>query len=58
MALLDLYREMWLRLRISYYELALSQIDVCHPDVPHIVRMLMRLSDQLKQLKVVRYEGN
>lgn len=53
MALANLYRCAWLRLRISYHEIALQQIDPCHPDVPEIVRTLCRLSDQLDELKGV-----
>lgn len=39
MGLLPLYHAMVL----AYYRLALSQIDVLHPDVPHIVRRIAEL---------------
>lgn len=51
MPLLNLYRELWIRWRIWWHQLALSQIDPCHEDVPHIIRTLRSLSDQLDQLK-------
>jgi hypothetical protein len=49
--LFNLYRFWFLRVLIAYYELALQQIEPTHEDVPHIVRTLVRLSDQLDSLK-------
>jgi hypothetical protein len=51
MALANLYRAAWLRLRISYHEMALRQIEPHHADVPHIVLTICELTDQLEELK-------
>jgi hypothetical protein len=53
MTLLNHYRQVWLRICIAYYRLALQHIDPCHPDVPEIVRTLVKLSDELDELKGV-----
>lgn len=49
--MLNLFAEAAIRARIWFYELALSQIDPCHQDVPEIVRTLCTLNDQLDGLK-------
>jgi hypothetical protein len=46
-----LFTEYAIRLRIWWHELAPQQIDPLHADVPHIVRTLCNLSDQLDELK-------
>ena len=51
MALMNLYRAAWLRIRIAYRELALSQIHLCADDVPEIVLTLRDLRAQLDNLK-------
>ena len=51
MALMNHYRAAWLRIRIAYRELALSQIHLCADDVPEIVLTLRDLRAQLDNLK-------
>ena len=46
-----LFTEYAIRLRIWWHELALSQIDPLHEDVPEIVRTLLHLNDRLDGLK-------
>ena len=50
-AVIALFTEATIRARIWFYELALSQIDPLHADVPEIVRTLCTLCDQLDDLK-------
>ena len=49
--MLALFTEFTLRARIAYGELALSQINPLHEDVPGIMCELSNLRDQLKTLK-------
>ena len=49
--MIALFAEFTLRARIWFYELALSQIDPLHADVPEIVRTLCALCDRLNELK-------
>ena len=49
--MIALFTEATIRARIWFYELALTQIDPCHADVPEIVRTLCALNDQLDALK-------
>lgn len=51
MPLLTLFTEYLIRARIWWYELALTQIDPGHADVPEIILHLCNLSDQLDNLK-------
>ena len=49
--MIALFTEATIRARIWFYELALTQIDPCHMDVPEIVRTLCHLNDSLDELK-------
>lgn len=51
MQLANLFTEHLLRARIWWYELALTQIDPTHPDVPEIIIKLLELYDQRDLLK-------
>lgn len=51
MQLANLFSEHLLRARIWWYELALTQIDPTHPDVPEIIIKLLELYDQRDSLK-------
>jgi len=51
MQLANLFREQLIRARIWWYELALTQIDPSHPDVPEIIIKLLELYDQRDSLK-------
>lgn len=51
MALLNLYREVWVQARIAFHKLALRQIAPLHEDVPYIVLTISRLTDQLQELR-------
>jgi hypothetical protein len=48
---ISLFTEATIRARIWFYELALSQIDPLHADVPEIVRTLCALNDNLDELR-------
>lgn len=51
MSLANLFREHLLRARIWWYELALTQIDPTHHDVPEIIIKLLELYDQRDLLR-------
>lgn len=49
--MIALFTEFTLRARIAYSELALSQIDLLHEDVPGLMCELSHLRDRLIELK-------
>ena len=51
MALANLYRTAWLRIRLWHSELALRQINKTAPDVPGLVLEVHELRQQLQQLE-------
>ncbi len=41
-----LFKEVWRRLRLGYYRMALSEMNPTHPDVPDVVMSIQTLEDE------------